>query len=120
MRCARWTTRRRALRKVRRGAWATDEHHGWNFHQWQGSFPQRDAMARVHDVSRDFHAALEHAGAAGIDKPEARNQPDQAHWRLLRAETSCHFYWGEAWVYKVHHDLDAALRHLDEARACLG
>jgi 4-alpha-glucanotransferase len=105
---------------VRRGAWATDKHHGWDFHQWQGSLAQRDAMARVHDVSRDFHAALDHAGAAGMENPEVRNQLDQAHWRLLRAETSCSFYWGEAWVYKVHQDLDVALRHLGDAKAALG
>jgi hypothetical protein len=39
---------------------------------------------------------------------------------LLRAETSCSVYWGEAWFYKVHQDLDAALRHLGDAKAALG
>ena len=36
-------------------------------------------------------------------------------WRVLRAETSCNFYWGEAWVERCHHDLDAAAAHLDYA-----
>lgn len=105
---------------VRRGAWATDEHHGWNFHQWQGSQAQRDAMARVHEVSRDFHSTVSRSVADGIENPEVRNQLEQAHWRLLRSETSCNFYWGEAWVHKTHHDLDEALRHLREAKAVLG
>jgi hypothetical protein len=30
----------------------------------------------------------------------------EAHWRLLRAESSCHFYWGEAWVPRCHSDLE--------------
>ena len=32
----------------------------------------------------------------------------EAHWRLLRAETSCNLYWGE----RCHHDLDAVQARL--------
>jgi len=28
------------------------------------------------------------------------------HWRLLRAQTSCNFFWGEAWLPRCHADLD--------------
>ena len=28
--------------------------------------------------------------------------------RILRAETSCNFFWGEAWVPRCHADLDEA------------
>jgi hypothetical protein len=28
---------------------------------------------------------------------------------VLRAETSCNFYWGEAWLDRCHADLDAAV-----------
>ena len=45
---------------------------------------------------------------------------NEAHWRLLRAETSCNFYWGEAWVHKSHADLDNVAWHLGEAKAILG
>jgi hypothetical protein len=34
-------------------------------------------------------------------------------WRLLRAETSCHLYWGEAWVPRAEADLAAARAALE-------
>lgn len=104
---------------VRRGAWNTDRHHGWDFHQWMGSQTQRDAMARVHEVSEVFHALLKNVSK--IDENSWLGQQlHEAHWHLLRAETSCNFYWGEAWIYKVHQDLDAAAYHIDQARTVLG
>jgi alpha-amylase/alpha-mannosidase (GH57 family) len=104
---------------VRRGAWNTDEHHGWDFHQWQGSQMQRDAMARVHAVSGEFHELA--AAVAELKHPEAElvRVLNEAHWHLLRGETSCNLYWGEAWVHKAHQDLDAVDWHLGEARALL-
>ena len=42
---------------------------------------------------------------------------EKALWHLLRAETSCNFYWGEDWVYRCHQDLDAALEHLHEGES---
>lgn len=104
---------------VRRGAWNTDEHHGWDFHQWQGSQTQRDAMARVHAVSSEFHELA--AAVAQLPHPEAElvRVMNEAHWHLLRGETSCNFYWGEAWVHKAHQDLDAVDWHLGEAQVLL-
>jgi hypothetical protein len=103
---------------VRRGAWNTDEHHGWNFHQWQGGQAQRDALARIHDLSQEFHRHS--ARAWGVDNCELHRVLSEARWRLLRAETSCNLYWGDAWVYRVHEDLDAVAWHLGEVRAILG
>ncbi len=100
---------------VRRGAWNTDEHHGWDFHQWQGGEMQRDAMARIHDTSRTFRALLDRALDAGDLEQRAWNHLDHARWRLLRAETSCNLYWGDAWVHKTHHDLDACWTEIHEA-----
>lgn len=82
---------------VRTGAWNTGWHHGTGFTQWTGSGAQRAALARVAAVSD-----LVRAGGAG----------EVALWRLLRAQTSCNFYWGEAWVDRCHNDLDAALLEL--------
>lgn len=31
------------------------------------------------------------------------------------AETSCNFYWAEAWVHRCHQHLDSALEHLEQA-----
>jgi alpha-amylase/alpha-mannosidase (GH57 family) len=105
--------------RVRRGAWNTDAHHGWDFHQWQGGRAQRDAMARVHGLSAEYHAAADRA----VDVRGCHGDLDrvlrEAHWHLLRAETSCNFYWGDAWVYRTHKDLDDVAWHLGEARSIL-
>ena len=80
--------------RVRTGAWNTGWHHGTGFVQWTGSAAQRGALDRVAALSAAVH------GAAG--------DPEAALWRVLRAETSCNFYWGEDWVSRCHADLDAA------------
>jgi len=89
---------------VEPGAWNTGDHHGSGFVQWTGSEAQRDALARAAQVS-------EAVRTAGSD--------EEALWRVLRAETSCNFYWGEAWVERCHRDLDAASAYLDGALGAL-
>jgi alpha-amylase/alpha-mannosidase (GH57 family) len=98
---------------VNTGAWNTGWHNGVNFIQWTGSQLQKDALVRVTDASKAIHDALLHAS----QQPEnARSeQLENALWHLLRAETSCNFYWGEDWVHRCHHDLDAALYLLGES-----
>ena len=80
---------------VRSGAWNTGWHHGAGFTQWTGSAAQREALARVARLSAAVRAD---DGPAG----------EEALWPLLRAQTSCNFYWGEAWVPRAHADLDLA------------
>jgi alpha-amylase/alpha-mannosidase (GH57 family) len=105
---------------VERGAWDTGDHHGWDFTQWQGGQAQRDTMARVHALSRDYHTLADAAAHIADLDGEARRVIDAAHWHLLRAETSCNFFWGDAWLFKSHQDLDDVQWHLGEARAMLG
>ena len=105
---------------VRRGAWNTDEHHGWDFHQWQGSWAQRDTLVRIHDISREYHATAQAVARINDPNPELVRVMNEAHWHLLRAETSCNLYWGEAWIHKSHADLDNVAWHLGEARGILG
>lgn len=88
--------------RIKPGAWNTGWHDGRNFIQWTGSAAQRDALARVGQVSGEISAARDR----GPDSVEP------AMWRLLRAETSCNFYWGEDWVSRCHADLDEARRAL--------
>jgi hypothetical protein len=95
--------------RVRTGAWNTGSHHGLGFLQWTGSQVQRDALQRVADTSRALHALR------GRATPEWQAQIEQACWRLLRAETSCNFFWGEDWVSRCHRDLDDAWHHLHQA-----
>ena len=97
---------------VNPGAWNTGDHHGAGFVQWTGSAAQREGLARITELSDTVRAALRDAPA---DEPRAMERLEQARWRVLRAETSCNFYWGEAWVERCHHDLDAAAEYLDQA-----
>ena len=88
--------------RVRAGSWNTGWHDGRDFMQWTGSQAQKDALHRISGISSQLHLRRRNGTAP----------PEQAHWRLLRAETSCNFFWGEDWVSRCHRDLDEASRHL--------
>jgi 4-alpha-glucanotransferase len=96
---------------VEPGAWNTGDHHGTGFVQWTGSSAQRDALARISQLSEAVQTA---SHAIGNDE-WAAGLLEQARWRVLRAETSCNLYWGEAWVPRCHSDLDEAAIRLDQA-----
>jgi 4-alpha-glucanotransferase len=88
---------------VRTGAWNTGWHHGLGFTQWTGSAAQRAALTSIATTSAAVNSAR--ADRPGVDV-------EAALWRLLRAETSCNLYWGEAWVDRCDADLAEALRAL--------
>jgi alpha-amylase/alpha-mannosidase (GH57 family) len=102
--------------RVRTGAWNTGWHHGTGFGQWTGSQAQRDAFARVAETSRAVHELRRQAGERGRANPLLARALEEATWHLLRAETSCNVYWGEAWVDRCHRDLDTAWSSLEQAR----
>ena len=82
--------------------------------------PLADTMAPTQETSPEYHpSAAAAAGRRAID-PEMQRVLSEAHWHLLRAETSCNLFWGEAWVYRTHKDLDDVAWHLGEGRAMLG
>jgi len=92
--------------RVRTGAWNTGWHHGRDFLQWTGSDAQKQALDRVRHLSRAF-----------TDLRTNGHPPDRlegAYHRLLRAQTSCNFFWGEAWVERAHTELNAVERALAE------
>lgn len=91
---------------VQTGAWNTGWHNGLGFTQWTGSQAQRDALQRVALTSEAFHAAQQRIQEASPHDSDLQRHLSEAHWRLLRAESSCHFYWGEAWVPRCHSDLE--------------
>lgn len=97
--------------KVKTGAWNTGWHHGRDFTQWTGSEAQKHGLAELQALSDALHAELDKPGAQA-----AGQDLDTALWRLLRAETSCNFYWGEDWVGRARADLEesraALARHL--------
>jgi alpha-amylase/alpha-mannosidase (GH57 family) len=92
--------------RVGAGAWNTGWHHGHGFIQWTGSKAQRDALARVAQTSRVVHDARLRADGMHSRDPELYYWLESALWQLLRAQTSCNFFWGEAWVPRAHRDLD--------------
>ena len=94
--------------RVRTAAWNTGWHSGVAFTQWTGSTAQRDALKRIAECSQALHQALRDAGPPNPANAGRHQQLAEAHWRLLRAETSCHFFWGDAWLERCHRDLDAA------------
>jgi hypothetical protein len=105
---------------VNTGAWNTGWHHGHGFLQWTGSQTQRDGLARVAETSRAVHAARWQAGERYPEDQGLHDQLEKAMWHLLRAETSCNFYWGEAWVGRAHRDLDDCWSHLNQAITRMG
>lgn len=102
------------------GAWNTGWHHGTGFLQWVGSPTQEQALTRVGELSQAVHAAQRNAAGVGARNPDLYRHLEEALWRVLRAETSCSFFWGEAWVRRCQDDLDQAAGHLEEAGQLFG
>ena len=102
---------------VRPGAWNTGWHHGAGFTQWVSSPAQQQALTRVDEISQAIHAARRNATGISVGDPEVYQLLEQAHWRVLRAETSCNFFWGDAWLTRCHDDLNEATCYLDQAWA---
>jgi 4-alpha-glucanotransferase len=99
--------------RVGAGAWNTGWHSGEQFTQWTGSQKQKEALTRIKELSRrlqDLSAECAHRRVIDSAKSYAL---EQAHWHLLRAETSCNIFWGEAWLDRLHQDLDESQRWLE-------
>jgi hypothetical protein len=93
------------------GTWDT----GTGFVQWTGFPAKQQALTRVGELSEAVHAARRNAIAIGAANPDLYRHLEDALALVLRAETSCNFYWGEAWVQRCHDDLDQATQHLEQA-----
>ncbi len=100
---------------VNTGAWNTGWHDGRDFIQWTGSQRQKDALKRLQETSTAIHNAI-HKAALQTQDSERDDKLEQALWHLLRAETSCNFYWGEAWVNRCEDDLETAWGYLKESQ----
>lgn len=106
--------------RVSSGAWNTGWHHGRGFVQWTGSEAQRDALVRVAETSRAVNDARVHAREVHGLNWERERLLEAATWHLLRAETSCNFFWGAAWVGRAHEDLNASWESLELIRDQFG
>ena len=97
------------------GAWNTGWHDGTGFTQWIGSPAQQQALTRLDEISQAIYAARRNAIGIRVRDPEVYRLLEEAHWRVLRAETSCNFFWGDAWLRRCHDDLNQATGFLDQA-----
>jgi alpha-amylase/alpha-mannosidase (GH57 family) len=97
------------------GAWNTGWHHGHGFVQWTGSLAQQQMLTRLGELSQAVQEARTNAVEVGAQDPELYRLLEEAHWRVLRAETSCNFFWGEAWLDRCQRDLDEAGDYLRQA-----
>ena len=88
---------------VQTGAWNVATTSGYDFCQWQGSETQKRGLEEIWGVSKRFHE-LEKSGKLS---EEMRNTIEEL---ILRAETSCNFFWGDAWVHRVYEDTKEAKR----------
>jgi len=95
--------------RVNTGAWATDTHDGRGFVQWTGSLLQKRGLEELRRVSEQYHARR--STLSETDGGKAGHEVlDRAYWHILRAETSCNFYWGSRWVHRAFDDLEEADR----------
>ena len=92
---------------IKTGAWNTEWHDGRDFTQWTGSPSQKASLHRLRLVSTEVQQAMREADQREVGGQE-KSVLEEAHWRLLRAETSCNFYWGEEWIARANRDLDDA------------
>ena len=92
---------------VNTGAWNTEWHDGHDFNQWLGSEAQKSSLSRLEKVSTSLQQAVLESDDRELGDQE-RAVLEEANWHLLRAETSCNFYWGEDWIHRANFDLDVA------------
>ena len=102
---------------VETGAWNTGWHDGRDFIQWTGSDTQKASLEALAIQNRALDAARAQVRDLGLSQDEALARDlEEATWRLLRAETSCNFYWGEAWVGRSEADLVVSRQALERVR----
>jgi alpha-amylase/alpha-mannosidase (GH57 family) len=94
------------------GAWNTGWHDGHGFVQWTGSQAQRDILTRIGELSQAVHAGRRNATHSGVGDAEFYRLVDTAYWHVLRAETSCNFFWGQEWLPRAEGDIEEAARSL--------
>jgi alpha-amylase/alpha-mannosidase (GH57 family) len=88
--------------EVRTGAWNVGSTSGYDFSQWQGSEKQRKGIEELWATSREYHKL-------GRRIPEVEEH-------ILRAETSCNLFWGDAWVHRVYEDTTEAKRLMEKLK----
>lgn len=103
--------------QVHTGAWNTGWHDGRDFTQWTGTDTQKNSLSQAQALSLSIHRARAQLVERDLEKDPGLTQDlEEATWHLLRAETSCNFYWGEAWVHRADADLEESRRAVQRVR----
>jgi alpha-amylase/alpha-mannosidase (GH57 family) len=105
--------------KVLPGAWNTGPHDGVDFSRWTGTETQKHGLARIAALSEEYARLLERTGGQIPHPSEAQHALGEAYWRLLSAQSSSNFHFGESWVARAHQDLDQTRAWLDTAHRLL-
>ncbi len=80
--------------EVRTGAWNVADTSGYDFRQWEGTEKQKAGIEELWATSRAYHKL-------GKRIPEIEEH-------ILRAETSCNLFWGDAWVHRIYEETKIA------------
>lgn len=105
--------------KVRTGAWNVGTTSGYDFSQWSGSANQKKGLEELWQTSKLYHDTLNLLRDREISE-EASNLLAEAEEYIMRAETSCNFFWGESWIPRVYRDTELAKKLIKKARVMLG
>ncbi|MBS7288542.1 MAG: hypothetical protein KIH01_07305 [Candidatus Freyarchaeota archaeon] len=97
--------------KVRMGAWRTFSNDGESFKQWVGLEEQKRALAGVWGTSLRLRRikALSGGGEDGAADVQAAEE------HLLKAQTSCNFFWEAKWLHRVCEELSLVDAHISRA-----
>jgi len=104
--------------QVQTGSWNVGTDFVPDLSQWAGSAEQKAAVEEVTRLSArywDLHARL-HATRRVHHCWEAL---ERARRRILEAETSCYFVWGDSWIPLLHERTASAFKDLDTVAASL-
>jgi len=108
--------------EVYRGAWNTGHHWGGDFAQWTGSLLQKKGWDEIHNASAYYQRVkrtFDEGSPSMANREEAYHLITEAYDHILKAETSCHFFWGSRWVHRSFDELEQAYRLLDTAMSLL-
>ncbi len=106
--------------EVEKGAWNTEHHWGGDFLQWKGSLLQKKGLDEIWNCSDYYQKVKQTFDQRHTElnnSEEIRQLAINGYDHLLSAETSCHFYWGSAWVHKAFNRLEKAYECFDAAMA---
>ena len=102
---------------IQAGAWNIGTSGGYDFSQWAGSDSQKRAVEDIWELSRYYHELeerLKQREREGIHLSGVETVLGSAHEHLLKSETSCYLFWGDAWIPRMYEVTNRARELLGE------